>query len=405
MFYRSAQRLISRQAWAILALVPLAHAPLHSAWAAGATPMAEKSGYRCLYSRHVTQDASACVVGYFDKNGVLIGEDITEQNIAQVAYYRVLLDKDESGRLRISSYYPGGQKRTDAIAVGRTDNMLAETSMAKLGADGAFRHWYEDGRSREVSAFREGRLTGFSQSWFPNGQLQFDGEYVDDALHGRIVTYYSSGQMKQESHYKLGKLDGSSTVWHENGIKSAEARYDYGRLVGAFTTWHPNGKKKAYSHRHYDAIDGTYTEWYENGQKKREENYDRGALEGEATYWYANGQRSALRRYTQDLSEGLSQMWYDNGQIKAAIQNKNGKEHGPFFRWHWNGKKQLVGQFVDGKLDGVVTLYELDGSSTESLYERGVLRTARGQEDGQAPASPPRHGEETPVALPMPKEN
>ena len=60
-------------------------------------PLTSKEGYPCLYSKHIRQDLSQCVIGYFDKNGLLIKND-GSLNVADVAYYRVLLDKNKYGQ-------------------------------------------------------------------------------------------------------------------------------------------------------------------------------------------------------------------------------------------------------------------------------------------------------------------
>lgn len=343
-----ARRLLPRQTWPVLALL-FAHAWPQPTWAANGVPMAEKYGYRCLYSRYITQDPSACVVGYFDKNGVLIGEDITERNLAQVAYYRVLLDKDASGRLRIASYYPGGEKKVDALTIGRSEDMLSESSMEQLRADGTFRAFHPNGKVKDVSTLRQGRLIGSSTAWYPDGQLQFNGEYSDGQFNGRVVTYYPSGQLEQEAYYKNGTFNGTVIAWHDNGIKKTETHYDNGKLVGEFITWYSNGKKHTHSQRVLGALDGTYTEWYDNGKKKLQQQYERGVLSGEMTKWYANGQRSEMLIFVQDELDGLRQSWYDDGQIKEAFQYKSGQRNGPFTRWYWNGKKQVSGQYVAGE--------------------------------------------------------
>ncbi|RST46322.1 toxin-antitoxin system YwqK family antitoxin [Variovorax sp. DXTD-1] len=394
-----ARRLIPLQALPALALL-CAHVSLHPAWAADGVPAAEKYGYRCLYSRHITQDPSNCVVGYFDKNGVRISEEITERNLAQVEYYRVLLDKDASGRLQIASYYPGGEKKVDALAIGKSENMLSESNVENLGADGVYRGFHANGKAKELSSFRQGRLVGSSTTWYPDGQMQFNADYFEGEFNGRAVTYFPSGQMDQESYYAFGKLNGAVNAWHDNGVKKTEAHYDNGKSVGDFTTWYPNGKKQSHSQRLLGALDGTYTEWYDNGQKKLQQHYVRGVRSGEKTQWYANGQRMEALNFVQGELDGLWQSWYDNGQIKGERQYKSGQRTGPFTHWYWNGKKKISGQYVNGKLDGVITAYGLDGTSIERVYELGVQRTTTRNDEDARPATSPRSDEDSSAALP-----
>ena len=97
-------------------------------------PLTSKEGYPCLYSKHIRQDLSQCVIGYFDKNGLLIKND-GSLNVADVAYYRVLLDKNKYGQHVIQSFFPNGQKKTSAIVINARGDLLSKTTMSSLQAD------------------------------------------------------------------------------------------------------------------------------------------------------------------------------------------------------------------------------------------------------------------------------
>ena len=56
-------------------------------------------------------------------------------------------------------------------------------------------------------------------------------------------TWYDNGKKKSETTYKDGKGDGLSTDWYENGQKSYEGNMKVGKREGLWTWWYQNGKK------------------------------------------------------------------------------------------------------------------------------------------------------------------
>ena len=61
--------------------------------------------------------------------------------------------------------------------------------------------------------------------------------------NGPYVEYYESGKKRLESHYKDGKPDGLWTDWRENGQKRDETHYKNGELDGLSTSWNKDGNK------------------------------------------------------------------------------------------------------------------------------------------------------------------
>lgn len=349
--------------------------PAPEALAQGGVPMPCKDGYTCLYSRAITQSTADCVVGYFDKNGVLIREPLTDRNAGLVAYYRVLGDTDKAtGWPTISSCYPSGKRRSSAVAIRPGPAMLETGDLAKLGGHGYLQQWYEDGKQARSGRYDQGKLVGEHREWYPSGIPSFVGNYSDNVFDGREVTYYENGNPKQDCHYQAGKMEGPCINWHENGRKSIEASYRFGQFAGEVTEWHANGKLKARGHYQNGVPEKLFTQWHENGKKAFEREFQKGGRTVE-TRWYPDGRRASVQVFERHLLQGESQAWYETGKQKELYTYDRGKKQGPFALWYSDGRKQASGSYVDDQIDGTMRSYMPDRTYIDMIYRNGELES------------------------------
>ena len=93
---------------------------------------------------------------------------------------------------------------------------------------------------------------------------------------GKHVEYYENGKLKSETHYKNGEKDGISTYWREDGTKENEWHYAAGKLNGVSTSWYKNGQKSSEIHYKDGEKDGFDTKWREDGKKTNEWKFEDG---------------------------------------------------------------------------------------------------------------------------------
>ena len=93
--------------------------------------------------------------------------------------------------------------------------------------------------------------------------------YIDNGKReGKWIIWYDNGKKKSETTYKDGKGDGLSTDWYENGQKSYEFTFKDGQPDGLWTGWYENGQKK-YEHTLKDGKLISEKEWNEDGSQDR----------------------------------------------------------------------------------------------------------------------------------------
>lgn len=291
-------------------------------------------GFQCLYSRQIKQMADHCVVAYFDRNGRLMEERLDASNVGDVGYYRVLHERDRSGRYVIQAFFPDGQRKTNRIAVEASDQLLARATLTELKA------------------------SGFVESWHDNGALSFSGYWMLGQPEGRIVDYHRNGKKWQESYYHEGKLDGRFEQWYESGELEIRSEYVEGALMGKYLTYYPNGRKASESTRYFNRFEGPYRTWYEDGTRSYEAVYQDSELVQERS-WFPNGQQSAETHYASRVRQGEAKTWYMSGELKTVETYDKGRRNGPFAKYYESGDKWIAGTYVDGQLDGIKTQWDL----------------------------------------------
>jgi antitoxin component YwqK of YwqJK toxin-antitoxin module len=83
--------------------------------------------------------------------------------------------------------------------------------------DGLNIQFYESGKNRSKSNFKQGRRDGLFTEWYESGHRKFVENYKEGHLDGFSTDWYESGQKQGERNYKDGKKDGLWTEWYENG--------------------------------------------------------------------------------------------------------------------------------------------------------------------------------------------
>jgi antitoxin component YwqK of YwqJK toxin-antitoxin module len=80
--------------------------------------------------------------------------------------------------------------------------------------------------------------------------------------------YWENGKMKSETHYRNGKRDGVSISWYVHGEKEYEGYYQSGKKNGVFSRWYESGAKEGKGSFKNDLPDGEFLGWHESGGGK-----------------------------------------------------------------------------------------------------------------------------------------
>ncbi|MEZ4887552.1 MAG: hypothetical protein R3E32_22660 [Chitinophagales bacterium] len=167
---------------------------------------------------------------------------------------------DEKGGIKEEANYEkgllSGQKIT-YVLVGKGKNHtyrpLIEESYKAGKLDGEFTQYHKNGKTQEVSNYRNGVKHGASKWYYETGNILSDFEYNNGALEGKSNTYHNNGKVKTASNYKNSKLNGSYQSYYPDGKLEKEGTYDNGEKDGKWVYYNKEEKVAK-------------TEWYEKGE-------------------------------------------------------------------------------------------------------------------------------------------
>jgi antitoxin component YwqK of YwqJK toxin-antitoxin module len=123
---------------------------------------------------------------------------------------------------------------------------------------------------------------------------------------------------------------------------------------------------------------GKYIEYYRNGQKFAEGDYENGVHEGPWSYWHENGQLSKTLTFSKGQPNGQWEVSRADGTLLARRGYKNGKRDGDWVLYQEDGKTPSIEQtYVDGKLNGKVTVYFKSGKPRIETFFKDNLREGK----------------------------
>ena len=95
-------------------------------------------------------------------------------------------------------------------------------------------------------------MNGVNRSWYENGKPYRECQVVKGLPNGKFVEYHPDGRTAEISYYKNGELDGKLEKYYENGQLRAIQHFADGKLTGEMVGYHPNGRlaeKYTFEHR------------------------------------------------------------------------------------------------------------------------------------------------------------
>lgn len=110
---------------------------------------------------------------------------------------------------------------------------------------GTFIEKYENGDTREIINFKNGKVHGKHEVYYKNGQLASIRFPKNGKNDGEYKTYYENGYLKTEATYINGKKDGTTRIYYENGQLWRELKYKNGVQVAPTKWYDENGNPKS----------------------------------------------------------------------------------------------------------------------------------------------------------------
>lgn len=139
-------------------------------------------------------------------------------------------------------------------------------------ADGMVKEYYESGKLKEETHYKNGKREGISTWYYETGVIKGERNYKEDQLDGIIRWYYDTGSLGTEFNYKNGKLEGLTKLYWENGNVKADHYY-------------ANGKREGLNKQYYNSGELRFIYLFKNGKRISKETYDRsGNLQSKINY-------------------------------------------------------------------------------------------------------------------------
>lgn len=93
---------------------------------------------------------------------------------------------------------------------------------------------------------------------------------------------------------------------------------------------------------------------------------------GKVFKYYKSGQKGLVGQYLNGKKDGVWQYWYSDGSKKLIGTFKEGVKTGEWKLWYPNGKLKMVVHYKNGKLDGVNTWWHPNGvKKKEAIFNNG----------------------------------
>lgn len=217
--------------------------------------------------------------------------------------------------------------------------------------DGLWTYYWENGKDREKSYYKNGLKEGASEFWWSNGEKRSSYNYKADKLDGDFTVYKYSGAKDMVGTYKAGLMNGPCTLYYSNDKERVVANYLNGKLNGELKSYYWNGQLSTEYTTTLDKKNGVTKEYYYDGKI------------------YAEG------AYKNDLAFGNWKLYYHNGKtMREGLYKTPGKREGVWKEYHENGNIAAEATYKAGKTNGTLTEYDTDGKKyNEKVYKSDVL--------------------------------
>lgn len=326
-------------------------------------------------------------------------------------------------RKEIWGYGGSGLLKERSVQVSEVGNLQDNTTISDSQVTERFddqerlyHSWEEKGGRKDgpERSYREGILIS-EENWsqdewhghvkeysFENGgALIYDEQYRHGRLYGpRVVYDPATGTMLERENYRLDKRHGLyEAFFPEDGVPSEKGKWEEGMRQGIHVRWirlesgdvvlssewtfkdglahgmvrkYREGELEDYQEYKFGLQDGI-SEHYYNGELVLKEVFSAGSRHGlSEQYW--GGKIWWRENFSNGLKHGPSEIFSRGvGALTQTTQYDLGVEVGPRKFFHSNGRVSGERPLVNQLVEGIVKLYNFDGSfSSVTEYVAGV---------------------------------
>lgn len=266
-------------------------------------------------------------------------------------------DIDPNGFNRF--YYPNGQISSEGwMKDGKPDGYWKsyyETGVLKsegkrqfFELDSIWNFYFPDGKIAEQISYRNDKKNGYSFThdyYFTSDSTKINflsskELFLNGILEGTSYYYDTSGFVKYEYQYKNGIKNGDAKEFNKDGMVITLYKYYNGYRIESEKINRYNSENQKH---------GKWIDFYSNGNKKTEYNYFNGKLHGIYREYDLSGKMTVERKYVN--GEIFVPKPEDEIVLKAEVKKS----------YHPNGKIQFEGAFLDDMPVGIHKEYNTDG--------------------------------------------
>lgn len=237
---------------------------------------------------------------------------------------------------------------------------------------GTWKKFYDDGKLKEESRYKNDLLNGYLKEYDRNGKLINATLYIDGVaqIYAEEISnldirkeYYKDGTVKKEGIYDvIGKENGLFKYFDKKGKIEKTEIYSHGILI-AVGLVDEEGKRQGYWEEYYIEPEG---------QIKSKGKYKDSKKIDEWQYYFANNKLQQIGKYLKDEKPtGLWKWYYESGKLLREENFRKGLEDGMMHEYLEDGSIITEGEYIDGLKEG------------EWLYQHGDHKEIGKYRDGQ----------------------
>ncbi len=273
-------------------------------------------------------------------------------------------------------YYETGEIMSEVIQI--ENGRKAFTKMYRKGgalqAEGMYMRSTELDQNREPLRLKQGEWKYYDAQ----ENLRLIESYDHDVLNGPSISYGKQGQELERGGYDSGDRNGTWRTWDELGVLLSEISYRAGAFHGLCKINYANGRPQTIGRYEHGQEQGYWKSFMEDGTLQTTRHFENGELieeiheNGVVFLTFPDGRPRAEFSVVEQQKSGPFREWHDAGEW--VIEEELDPDSGETLR-----KRVLVGEairregeYVDGKLEGAVYYYDLNGRLQKSeRYENG----------------------------------
>ncbi len=187
---------------------------------------------------------------------------------------------------------------------------------------------------------------------------------------GYWVGYYDSGELKYEGNFDNGNEVGCFKYYYKSGNLDTELCYDIPGVQSKALIYYSNGRIKALGNYCNQNRCGLWEYFDDKGNVISKENYVNDLLDGDVIYYF-NSIMLECFEYKSGQKNGKSVAFYDSGAIKNLSFYVDDKLEGKFSLFDINGFLIESGFYVEGFREGEWVMYKDNKKVSSTFYKKG----------------------------------